>query len=159
MKVESYEIRDNNIVLKFDKTFQQIKYIKMTQEKVQEANNFGELECDETEIKFTKQKNVLDIYNNNYKLIVFLVKEIDNCPCYYSYFITIDNCDMKNDLMETGLAMLFCKGTADIGKGNLSIISESENKIKNSFECPIKNRNIFANIKRKSSKYGNATSN
>lgn len=138
MKVISYEIIKNGVILYFDKEFYHIKYLLMTKEC--EAIH-GELECDETEIKFTKQKKSITIYYNKCDLLVIYIKQVDNCEYNYSYFIKLVNKDqfMEQTLIESGLGFLF--GSSSIGK--------SEEKIKDK-QCSIKNGNIFANIKRKS---------
>jgi len=67
MKLKSYEILDETINLIFNKKFKQIKYLKFTSK----SNKTGELECNKTEIKFTKPKNLINVYKENCKLFIF----------------------------------------------------------------------------------------
>lgn len=151
MKLINYKISDKNINLIFDKTFKQIKYLKFTSKN--NLNNAGTLECDKIEIKFTKEKCSINVYIEDYTLFIFYIKEIDNNKCDYTYYINLNEEYNKN------------KGNSeneknDIGVGLSKLLSgfDEEKTIEKKWECVIKNRNIFANIKRKV-KNGNTKTN
>lgn len=146
MKLKSYEILDETINLVFDKKFKQIKYLKFTSK----SGKTGELECDKTEIKFTKTKDSINVYRENYALFIFHIKEIDNNKCDYVYYINVNDNDNKKCNNETEKC-----DSENIGIGLSKLFNGFEEKtIEKKWECVIKNRNIFANIKRKE-KHGN----
>ena len=90
MKINSYEILNNTIILHFDVSFKQVNYIKM--ESVSSINNSGELECEEMEIKYSKKKNTLNLFINELtNVVVVLITEIDKRALCYSYYIHIQN--------------------------------------------------------------------
>jgi hypothetical protein len=141
MKLESYEILDETINLIFDKQFKQIKYLKFTSK----SDKSGELDCDKTEIKFTKSKTSINVYKEDYALFIFYIKEIDNNKCDYVYYINVNNqkSNVENKLYKNEIEN-------DIGVGLSKLFSGFEEKtIEKKWECVIKNRNIFANIRKK----------
>ena len=145
MKLKSYEILDETINLVFDKQFKQIKYLKFTSK----SGKTGELECDKTEIKFTKTKDSINVFREEYTLFIFYIKEIDNNKCDYVYYINVNDSD-NNDNVNF---------SESIGLGLSKLFNGFEEKtIEKKWECVIKNRNIFANIKRKA-KHGNTKTN
>lgn len=138
MNLINYKISDKNINLIFDKTFKQIKYLKFTSKN--NLNNIGTLECDKIEIKFTKEKCSINVYTEDDTLFIFYIKEIDNNECDYTYYINLNQeCNNKN-----------INKNIDIGVGLSKLFNDFEEKtIEKKWQCVIKNRNIFANIKRK----------
>lgn len=146
MKLKSYKISDKNINLIFDKTFKQIKYLKFTSKS--NLNNIGTLECDKIEIKFTKEKCSINVYTEDDTLFIFYIKEIDNNECDYTYYINLnEKCSKNNNENENA--------DIDLGLSKLFNGFKEEKTIEKKWECVIKNRNIFANIKRKETN-GNA---
>lgn len=143
MKLKSYEILDETINLVFDKQFKQIKYLKFTSKS--DLNDMGELDCDKTEIKFTKPKDSINVYKEDYALFIFYIKEIDNNKCDYVYYINVNNqkYNVENKLYKNEI-------DNDIGLGLSKLFNGFEEKtIEKKWECVIKNRNIFANIRKK----------
>lgn len=135
MKIIDHKLIDQNIKITFDTNFKQIRYLKLHGNIL----HFGELECDEAEIKFTKAKNSLTIYNedNNIRLIIFIIIEIDNIVCNYSYYINTNKDDNSNNNFDL------------LGLGITKLLTQEKNEKEIIKELSIKNRNIFANIKRK----------
>lgn len=119
MKISSYEFNNNTLEIIFDKSFKQIIYSKI--EPI--VNDDINMEYDNTEIMYSKNKNNITIFTQSNYIIV-LVTHIDNKQVQYAYRILNENNNKSVDLK-----------TID----NLDL------KIK----CPIKNENIFANIKKK----------
>jgi hypothetical protein len=165
MKLKSYEILDETINLVFDKQFKQIKYLKFTSK----SNKTGELECNKTEIKFTKPKNLINVYKENCKLFIFYIKELDYNKCDYTYYINVNANDNENDINDNEINDNVNENDIndtedtnnenekmDIGIGLSKLFNgfEEEKTIEKKWQCVIKNRNIFANIKRKA-KHGN----
>jgi hypothetical protein len=142
MKINSYEILNNTIILYFDGVFKQVNYIKM--ESVSSIDNSGELECEEMEIKYSKKKNTLNLFiNEQTNVIVILVTEMDKRALCYSYYIHLKN-HLENSF--NGLELPFTNKVSKLIKSEKILdLQESKYKIQ-SFE---KNQNIFANIKRK----------
>ena len=90
MKIKSYEISNNTIILHFDVSFKQVNYIKM--ESVSSIDNSGELECEEMEIKYSKKKNTLNLFiNEQTNVIVVLITEMDKRGLCYSYYIHLES--------------------------------------------------------------------
>lgn len=137
MKINSYKISNNTIILHFDVSFTQVNYIKM--ESVSSIDNSGELECEEMEIKYSKKKNTLNLFTNESKnVIVILITEMDKKSLCYSYYIHLEN---KSNIANSlgGLDSHFQK-VLDI---------PFNNNIESKYKIEIKNQNIFADIKRK----------
>ena len=160
MKLKSYEILDETINLVFDKQFKQIKYLKFTSK----SGKTGELECDKTEIKFTKTKDSINVFREEYTLFIFYIKEIDNNKCDYVYYINVNDSD-NNDNVNVSDNVNDSDNndnvnfSESIGLGLSKLFNGFEEKtIEKKWECVIKNRNIFANIKRKA-KHGNTKTN
>ena len=119
MKISRYEFNNNTLEIIFDESFKQIIYSKIEQI----VNDDINMEYDNTEIMYSKNKNNIRIFTQSQYIIV-LITQIDNKPVQYAYRIVNENNNKSVDLK-----------TID----NLDL------KIK----CPIKNQNIFANIKKK----------
>ena len=82
MKIISSETKDDNsIKVKFDRNFEQIKFVKM------ECVGQGNMDCEEMEIKYSKPKDIINLFLNNSRMIVILIKEIDNKQVLFSYYI------------------------------------------------------------------------
>jgi hypothetical protein len=151
MKLDSYEILDDTINLIFDKQFKQIKYVKFTSK----SNKTGELDCDKIEIKFTKAKMSINVYIEDYSFFIFHIKEIDNNKCDYVYYINInenrDNSEINENKDKSENEISGNRDNSEnIGVGLSKLFNGFEEKtIEKKWECVIKNRNIFANIKRK----------
>ena len=174
MKLKSYKILDETINLLFDNQFKHIKYLKFTSK----SDKTGEMECDKTEIKFTKPKNSINVYKENCKLFIFYIKELDNNKCDYTYYINVnendnnENDNNENDINENDINENDNNENdnnendnnendtedtdnenekMDIGIGLNKLFNgfEEEKTIEKKWQCVIKNRNIFANIKRK----------
>ena len=139
MKIKSYEISNNTIILHFDVSFKQVNYIKM--ESVSSIDNSGELECEEMEIKYSKKKNTLNLFiNEQTNVIVVLITEMDKRGLCYSYYIHLEKSILEKGNFENSFSEL------DLPfQKILTTNKESKYKIQ-SFE---KNQNIFADIKRK----------
>lgn len=137
MKLINYIISDKNINLIFDKPFKQIKYLKFTSKN--NLNTNGTLDCDKIEIKFTTEKSSINVYTEDDTLFIFYIKEIDNKQCDYTYYINLNEKCNKNE------------NDIDIGIGLSKLLNgfDERKTIEKKWECVIKNRNIFANIKRK----------
>lgn len=155
MKVTNFTFSDNRLVVYFDVDFKQINYIKM-----ESIGNDYTLECEEMEIKYSKKKNTLNLFvHNGSKIVVLLITIFDNKDVCYAYYMTrqinanIGEKEDNMDMMTRGFTQLFKNGFGENNQSNIekpSTIplqtSTSENAVK---VCPIKNQNIFANIKKK----------
>jgi len=121
IKVESYTVLDNNIVLKFNKSFTQITYIKSQSFSKISDTSVGELDSEEIGIKYSKPKNTINLFiTSDCHFLSILITNVDDKPLYYSWYL--------NEL---------AKGT--------------NNKIKEKIKyMSIKNENIFAILKKKS---------
>jgi hypothetical protein len=166
MKLKSYKILDETINLVFDNQFKQIKYLKFTSK----SNKTGELECNKTEIKFTKPKDSINVYKENCRLFIFYIKELDYNKCDYTYYINVNDNDNNENVNENDNGNNENVNEndngnnendndnerMDIGIGLSKLFNgfEEEKTIEKKWQCVIKNRNIFANIKRKA-KHGN----
>ena len=161
MKLKSYKILDETINLVFDNQFKQIKYLKFTSK----SNKTGELECNKTEIKFTKPKDSIDVYKENCRLFIFYIKELDYNKCDYTYYINVNDNGNNENVNENDNGNNENVNDnendndnerMDIGIGLSKLFNgfEEEKTIEKKWQCVIKNRNIFANIKRKA-KHGN----
>jgi hypothetical protein len=150
MKIDSYTIVENILTLHFDCYFRQISYIKMESNCISDS---GTLECEEMEIKYSKNRNVLNTFiKNDSNTIVILITEFDNKMIYYSYYIKINTQITNNNqdnLLANGLASLLTSNkTTNIIKSN-KINEVDQNNSDGIKICPIKNQNIFAKIKKK----------
>lgn len=152
MKIKSYEISNNTIILHFDVSFKQVNYIKM--ESVSSIDNSGELECEEMEIKYSKKKNTLNLFiNEQTNVIVVLITEMDKRGLCYSYYIHLEKGILEKGILEKSILE---KGNFENSFSELDLpfqkilttpFTNKESKYKiQSFE---KNQNIFADIKRK----------
>lgn len=155
MKITNFTFSDNSLVVYFDVEFKQINYVKMES---QSNDLHGTLECEEMEIKYSKKKNTLNLFVGDIaKTIVLLITVFDNRDVCYSYYMTKPKDEMfqdkqtNMDLMARGFKQLF-KGESCQEKTNTEQITEqitgktTEKTIK---IHPIKNQNIFINIKKK----------
>lgn len=134
MKIDSYEVLNNTLVLHFNINFKQINYTKMSYLiPVLSESKSGELDCEQIELKYSKNKNTLNIPTDvNVDFIVILITKVDKKSCHYSYYINLKSNNLLQDQKPT-LTNNLINSTA-----TLCI------KIN-----PIKNQNIFANIKKK----------
>ena len=148
MKIQSYDIENNILVVYFDTAFKQINYIKM--ESSGGDSECGNLECEEMEIKYSKRKNTLNLFTNgSSNTTVLLITEFDKRDTCYAYYIkckkskgSIANSCMRN---ESDNFDALAKGFTTLLKKDISDTSDMGNdKI-----CSIKNQNIFAKITRK----------
>ena len=147
MKIDSYEISNNTIILHFDVSFKQVNYIKM--ESVSSIDNSGELECEEMEIKYSKKKNTLNLFiNEQTNVIVVLITEMDKRGLCYSYYIHLEKGILEKSILERGnFENSFSELDLPFQKILTTPFTNKESKYKiRSFE---KNQNIFADIKRK----------
>jgi hypothetical protein len=157
MKIDSYEISNNTIILHFDVSFKQVNYIKM--ESVSSIDNSGELECEEMEIKYSKKKNTLNLFiNEQTNVIVVLITEMDKRGLCYSYYIHLEKGILEKSILEKSILekSILEKGNFENSFSELDLpfqkilttpFTNKESKYKiQSFE---KNQNIFADIKRK----------
>lgn len=166
MKIINFTFSEDSLIVYFDVEFKQINYVKM------ESNgysNHGVLECEEMEIKYSKKKNLLKLFTNNTNdtnnIIILLITVFDNKDVCYSYYInrldnnkpdannhldTNNNSDTNNnentmsnmDLMARGFTKLFKN------EGEFHMNEDKPTPLSLSI-FPIKNQNIFANIKKK----------
>lgn len=159
MKIDSYTIVDNVLTLHFDCYFRQISYIKMESSCISDS---GTLDCEEMEIKYSKNRNVLNTFiKDDTDIIVILITEFDNKMIYYAYYINKNKqnrIENQENLLEKGLVSLLTSNkTTNIIKSNKINEVNETNKInqvdQNNSDgikiCPIKNQNIFAKIKKK----------
>ena len=121
IKVESYTVLDNNIVLKFNKSFTQITYIKSQSFSKISDTSVGELDSEEIGIKYSKPKNTINLFiTSDCHFLSILITNVDDKPLYYSWYLT------------------------ELAKG-------TNNKLKEKIKyMSIKNENIFAILKKKS---------
>ena len=132
--------------------FKQINYVKMES---QSQESHGTLECEEMEIKYSKRKNTLNLFISDIaNTIVLLITTFDNKDVCYSYYMNKQKDKQKAleedkqtnmDLMARGFKQLFKSQSNILDKEDNEFIT-AENTIK---IYPIKNQNIFANIKKK----------
>jgi hypothetical protein len=151
MKITNFTFSNNSLVVYFDVEFKQINYVKMES---QSNESHGTLECEEMEIKYSKKKNTLNLFISDItNTIVLLITTFDNNDVCYSYYMTtkqkvLEDKQTNMDLMARGFKQLF-KSQSNIldkeDKEDKEFIT-AENAIK---IYPIKNQNIFANIKKK----------
>ena len=120
IKVESYTVLDNNIVLKFNKSFTQITYIKSQSFSKISDTSVGELDSEEIGIKYSKPKNTINLFiTSDCHFLSILITNVDDKPLYYSWYLT------------------------ELAKG-------ANNKVKEKIKyMSIKNENIFAILKKK----------
>jgi hypothetical protein len=122
----------------------------------------GTLDCEEMEIKYSKNRNVLNTFiKDDTDIIVILITEFDNKMIYYAYYINKNKqnrIENQENLLEKGLVSLLTSNkTTNIIKSNKINEVNETNKInqvdQNNSDgikiCPIKNQNIFAKIKKK----------
>lgn len=148
MKVISYTILENNIVLKFDTSFNNVNYIKM--QSSSEIANYGELDSEEIRIKYSKPKDTINLFiTPDCHLLTILVTQVDSKPLYYSYYLSNNDGMNKNEMNKKELK----KDKFDTLLDNIPILKliPKNNYInKNNYVYnAIKNENIFAKIKRK----------
>ena len=165
MKITNFTFSDNSLVVYFDVEFKQINYVKMES---QSNDSHGTLECEEMEIKYSKKKNTLNLFVGEVtNTIVLLITVFDNKDVCYSYYMTnpkikpkpkdemFEDKQTNMDLMARGLKQLF-KGESyqDTNTDTKTNTKITEQITKQTTEKtikihPIKNQNIFANIKKK----------
>jgi hypothetical protein len=122
IKVESYTVLENDIVLKFNKSFNQINYIKL--QSFSKITDYGELDSEEFGIKYSKPKDTINLFRqSDCHFFLILITSVDDKPIYYSYYLI----NGTNKIKDTT---------------SCSIIDKYIYK-------PIKNENIFAILKKK----------
>lgn len=121
MKIESYNIINNNLDIKFNKQFQQIKFVKM--ELPFSNTNTCQMESEEIEIKYSKRKSHINVFTLSNNFTIIFVKELDKVDVMLSYYF---NTNSHSNL-------------------NTNCI---QNESSNTY-CSIKNENIFAKITKK----------
>jgi len=122
IKVESYTVLENNIILKFNKSFTQINYIKL--KSFSKITNCGELDSEEFGIKYSKPKNTLNLFiTSDCHFLSILITNVDDNPLYYSYYLTNEKLKEKQIYKSNEARYIY---------------------------TPIKNENIFAILKKKS---------
>jgi len=90
IKVESYKVLDNNIVLKFNKSFTKINYIKSQSFSKISDTSVGELESEEFGIKYSKPKNTINLFiTSDCHFLSILITNVDDKQLYYSYYLTV----------------------------------------------------------------------
>jgi hypothetical protein len=152
MKITNFTFSNNSLIVYFDMEFKQINYVKMES---QSQESHGTLECEEMEIKYSKRKNTLNLFISDIaNTIVLLITTFDNKDVCYSYYMNKQKDKQKAleedkqtnmDLMARGFKQLFKSQSNILDKEDNEFIT-AENTIK---IYPIKNQNIFANIKKK----------
>lgn len=157
MKVTSFTFSDNSLIVYFDVDFRQINYIKMES---QSNDSQGTLECEEMEIKYSKKKNTLNLFiSDTATKVVLLITIFDNKDVCYSYYMTRPNSGNKNDTLKpssdntlqsnnNGMDIM-ARGFTQLFKNNVEKDTTTFTENFNIKVCPIKNQNIFANIKKK----------
>jgi hypothetical protein len=144
MKILSHDVLDNTLILHFDINFTHITYTKMSSgDRDKKEWSFGELECEQIELKYSKNKNTLNIItNSDIDFLVLLITKIDKHSCYYSYYINLNT--PKNKLNNNNSTVTFDQTQLNFSNTSLNTSFSKSLKIH-----PIKNQNIFANIKKK----------
>lgn len=137
IKIESYTVLDNNIVLKFNKSFTQITYIKSQSFSKLFDTSVGELDSEEIGIKYSKPKNTINLFiTSDCHFLSILITNVDDKPLYYSWYL--------NEPMGSSLAKPILN-TFNIKRQG------TNNKVKEKIKyMSIKNENIFAILKKKS---------
>ena len=134
IKVESYTVLDNNIVLKFNKSFTQITYIKSQSFSKLSDTSVGELDSEEIGIKYSKPKNTINLFiTSDCHFLSILITNVDDKPLYYSWYL------------NEPLGSLLAKPILN------TLRQDTNNKVKEKIKyMSIKNENIFAILKKKS---------
>ena len=134
IKIESYTVLDNNIVLKFNKSFTQITYIKSQSFSKLFDTSVGELDSEEIGIKYSKPKNTINLFiTSDCHFLSILITNVDDKPLYYSWYL--------NEPMGSLLAKPILN----------TLRQDTNNKVKEKIKyMSIKNENIFAILKKKS---------
>jgi hypothetical protein len=151
MKITNFTFSDNSLVVYFDVEFKQINYVKMES---QSNDSHGTFECEEMEIKYSKKKNTLNLFVGDVtNTIVLLITVFDNKDMCYSYYMTKPKPNSKDEMFEdTQTNMdLMARGFKQLFKGE-SYQEETTSKMNTEQTIkihPIKNQNIFVNIKKK----------
>ena len=145
MKIEYYNTINNVVNINFNKTFKQIKFVKM--ELLNENSNDSAMDSEEMEIKYTKNKSNINVFISSKNFITILIKEIDNVPVIYSYYLNklkiSTNCEnpfnstIQNEVLFSGLSSIL---------KSQKLNEYTEKKL---IDCQIKNENIFAKITKK----------
>lgn len=150
MKIEYYNTINNVINIHFNKSFKQIKFVKM--ELLNENCNHSTMESEEMEIKYTKNKSNINVFISSKNFVIILIKEIDNTQVIYSYYLNklntlphyetqLNNNPIQNEVLFSGLSSI-------LKSQKLNECAKSFNN-KKLIDCQIKNENIFAKITKK----------
>lgn len=152
MNIESWNIVENNINIVFNQNFKQIKFVKMRHYQNKKTNLL--LDSEEIELKYSKNKNMINLFYDNQNtndFLIILIRELDTQSVLYSFFLELKNKTLikkekenvsESDLMGLGLSMLFKQNE------NENYNNDHDKNNQNIKICPIKNRNIFAKIKK-----------
>jgi hypothetical protein len=145
MKIEYYNTINNVVNINFNKTFKQIKFVKM--ELLNENSNDSTMDSEEMEIKYTKNKSNINVFISSKNFITILIKEIDNVPVIYSYYLNKLNIstNCENPFNSTIQNEVLFSGLSSILKSQ-KLNEYTEKKL---IDCQIKNENIFAKITKK----------
>ena len=107
IKVESYTVLDNNIVLKFNKSFTQITYIKSQSFSKISDTSVGELDSEEIGIKYSKPKNTINLFiTSDCHFLSILITNVDDKPLYYSWYL---NEPMTNNKLKEKIKYMSIK--------------------------------------------------
>lgn len=147
MQIEYYNTINNVINIHFNKSFKQIKFIKM--ELLNENCNDSTMESEEMEIKYTKNKSNINVCISSKNFVIILIKELDNVPVIHSYYLNISKTSSsslcKDEVLFSGLSTIL--KSQKINEGSLATnVIDSNKKL---IDCQIKNENIFAKITKK----------
>jgi hypothetical protein len=145
MKIEYYNTINNVVNIHFNKSFKQIKFIKM--ELLNENCNDSAMESEEMEIKYTKNKSNINLCISSKNFLIILIKELDNDPVMHSYYLNIPNSSSlcKDEVLFSGLSTILKSQKINEGTLTTNVIDSNKKLI----DCQIKNENIFAKITKK----------
>lgn len=172
INLTNFEYIDKGILLKFDRDFNHIKYIKLESKKFDLRDIKSEsckLDFERNEIKYSKKKDNLLLFTQETQdistFVIIIIEEVDYKECYYSHLIcnqsqlisnknasnnTSNNAnkqDLTEELLAKGMSMLLKDKMVDkmVDKGGIDKLTINKKKI----DCPIKNENIFAQVSKK----------
>lgn len=149
MQIEYYNTINNVINIHFNKSFKQIKFIKM--ELLNENCNDSTMESEEMEIKYTKNKSNINVCISSKNFVIILIKELDNVPVMHSYYLNISNLSSsssslcKDEVLFSGLSTILKSQKINEGTLTTNVVDSNKKLI----DCQIKNENIFAKITKK----------
>lgn len=151
MKIEYYNTINNMININFNKLFKQIKFVKMELLNDNSTDSTS-MESEEMEFKYTKNKSNINVFISSKNFVIILVKEIDNMPVMYSYYLIIENSSIckKDEVLFSGLSSILKNQHLNVYKDDCKDDYKDDCKdTKKIIDCQIKNENIFAKITKK----------